>query len=286
VRITHAGSAPARSSHKSTRIATLAALTLGLAPAVAQAQIVVGGGIGGVRIGQTQAQVRQALGAPHQLYCWSGTGPSCRWQEANYLQPTKGPSPVAQVLFSKSGRVVDILTSQGNQRTRGGIRVGSTRAQVRRAYPRAACAAQECVLAARSAHSAVVTTFFLSGRTVAAIEVAQADSMTLTLSPRSLRALTPASSPGQSTTTAIITLTDSAGDPEIGAVPQLIVTASAGNRIGSITPLGGFNTGRYSVQVIASSHRGPVTITATFHWGPAALRRVLGISASMVLEQL
>lgn len=285
MRIAH-GSAPTRWSGKSTLVATLAALTLGLAPAVAQAQIVVGGGIGAIRIGQTQAQVRHALGGPHQLYCWSGVAPSCRWQEANYLQTAKALSPVGQVLFSKSGRVVDILTSQGNQRTRAGIRVGSTQAQVRRAYPSAACAAQECVLAARSAHSAVVTTFFLSGHTVGAIEVAQADTMTLTLSPRSLNALTPASAPGQSTTTAIMTLTDSAGDPEIGSVPELTVTASAGNRIGSITPLGGFNTGRYSVQVTATSHRGPVTITATFHWGPSALRRVLGISASTVLTQL
>jgi hypothetical protein len=286
VGIAHVGSAPARRSGKSALVATLAAVTLGLAPTAAQAQIVVGGGIGGVRIGQTQAQVRQALGAPHQLYCWSGTGPSCPWQEANYLQPTKAPSPVAQVLFSKSGRVIDILTSQGNQRTRAGIKVGSTQAQVRRAYPNAACAAQECVLAARSARSAVVTTFFLSRHTVTAIEVAQADTMTLTLSPRSLNALTPGSSRGESTTTAIITLTDSAGDPEIGVVPQLLVTANAGNRIGSITSLGGLSTGRYSVQVIASSHRGPVTITATFHWGPSALRRVLGISTSTVLEQL
>ena len=110
--------------------------------------------------------------------------------------------------------------------------------------------------------------------------------MTLTLSPRSLNALTPASSPAKSTTTAIIAVTDSAGDPEIGAVPQLLVTAGPGNRIGSITSLGGVNTGRYSVQVIASSHRGPVTITATFHWGPPALRRVLGISTSTVLTQL
>ena len=140
---------------------------LGLAPAGAHAQIVVGAGIGGVRVGQTQAQVRQALGSPHQLYCWSGIGASCRWQEANYLQSTQTTSPVAQVLFSKTGRVIDILTGQGNQRTHAGIRVGSTRAQVRSAYPRAVCAAQECVLAARSAHSAVVTTFFLTGHTVA-----------------------------------------------------------------------------------------------------------------------
>jgi hypothetical protein len=252
---------------------------------VTQAQIVLGGGIGGASIGETQAQVRQRLGAPHQLYCWSGTGASCRWQEANYLQSTKVPSPVAQLLFSRSGRVVDILTGRGNQRTHAGIKVGSTQAEVRRAYPTAACAAQECVLAAKRAHSAVVTTFFLTGHTVAAIEVASADTVTLTLSPSSVKASGGPPS-AQSTTTATITLTDSAGDPEIGAVPQLIVTASAGNRIGSITPLGGVDTGRYTVQVIATSHKGPVTITATFHWGPSALRRVLGISASTVLRQL
>ena len=239
------------------------------APAAAHATIVPGSGIGGVTLGQSQTQVRQYLGAPHQLYCWSGSGASCRWQEANYLQSGASARPVEQILFSRSGRVVDLLTSRGSQRTRAGVAVGSSQHALRRAYPTAPCASGECVLITHRGRSAVVTTFFLSGAEVSAIEVSQADTISLTVSSGS----------------ATIAVTDPVGDPELGAIPELTVTVSHGYRVGSITPLGGVETGRYSVQ-ISGSKRGPVTVTATFHWGPPALRNVLGISTSTLLRQL
>jgi hypothetical protein len=102
----------------------LLALVSAIYPVWASATIVVGGGIAGVRLGETRAQVRRHLGRPSYV-----RPPS--WGYAGQLD--------GEVAFDAHSRVDDVWTVSTHQRTNRGIGPGSSPAAFRHAYPRTAC---------------------------------------------------------------------------------------------------------------------------------------------------
>jgi hypothetical protein len=97
------------------------ALTLAAAPA-ADALIQVDHGIAGVRISNTRAEVRAALGKPAK----SKTGAD---DAGNYVQYTYAGGIV--VTFQGEDRVSSVSTTGLGDRTAKGVGVGSTEAQVK-----------------------------------------------------------------------------------------------------------------------------------------------------------
>lgn len=93
-----------------------------LAPA-ASASIVVGRSIDGVKLGDSQARVRQVLGKPASTA-----------QGWDYLKGLEG-----RVSFDAHGHVRGIWTGSPKQKTSRGIGVGSSLAKLKRAYPHIRC---------------------------------------------------------------------------------------------------------------------------------------------------
>lgn len=106
-------------------LSTIGALACLLA-ASASAKIVIGQSIGGVKLGDTKAQVKQALGAP--LSSSSST---------DLLYP---PGVGLRVTL-KGGRVEGMLSTSKKQKTDKGITIGSSRSALKAAYPKASCVA-------------------------------------------------------------------------------------------------------------------------------------------------
>jgi hypothetical protein len=86
--------------------------------------IVVGQSIGGVTVGESEAQVRKALGRP--LAERAG-----RWQY--------GQGPIGLIAAFKHKTVYDVWTPRSEYKTNKGISVASSPAQVSKAYPNAKC---------------------------------------------------------------------------------------------------------------------------------------------------
>jgi hypothetical protein len=97
-----------------------ATVALATAAAPATAKIVVPDSIAGVQIGMTRAQVKQVLGTPSTT-----SGGGMGWAGRQLFATFGG------------GRLGGILTRSPRERTNKGIGVGSSRAEVKRAYPTA-----------------------------------------------------------------------------------------------------------------------------------------------------
>jgi len=90
----------------------------------ASARIVIGQGIAGVRLGESEAQVKKLLGKPRYIQPpgWGYGNPLGGWVGFDFKQ-----------------RVNDIWTTSRHQLTNLGIGPGSSVRAVRRAYPKAQC---------------------------------------------------------------------------------------------------------------------------------------------------
>jgi hypothetical protein len=112
-------------------------VVLGLVPGVmvlamaasAQAKIVVGQSIDGVKLGESEAQVMTTLGAPTYK---TPEGAETSWGYPKTLEGRVG---------FKAGQVVGLWTLSKHQKTSKGVGPGSSLAQVKRAYPKAKCSA-------------------------------------------------------------------------------------------------------------------------------------------------
>jgi hypothetical protein len=111
--------------------AAVAMLVLALAP-VAQANIVIGQSIAGVKLGDSEAQVTAVLGPPTSK---ESAGPAYPGIVNIYY-----PTSVGLHFTMQSGRVFGVLSFSKKQKTSKGITIGSSRAQMKRAYPKAKCA--------------------------------------------------------------------------------------------------------------------------------------------------
>lgn len=141
----------------------LAVLSLAALPAAADGRIVEGRSVAGVALGDTQARVRAVLGAPER--------------GSNVLNYRYIGRHGLGVYFI-AGRAFEITVLRRPQATTKGIRVGSTRKAVTRAYPRAACRRAavgggtfECRLRARHRGRATETLFTTKGDRVVSIAV-------------------------------------------------------------------------------------------------------------------
>lgn len=158
------------------------------APA-ALATIVVGQGIAGVKLGDSEAQVKQVLGKPSSICstCNSST-PNEWWYNTGRI----GRNFFGPIDFDSTGHVMGMFTGSGSQMTSKGIhpelhgpklivrKRGSSLAEVRRAYPHVMCDAPPksqgyamCQLTSHYLGRKVITTFTIqSTRTgVDAIEI-------------------------------------------------------------------------------------------------------------------
>lgn len=139
------------------------AVALAAVPAVAQAQIVPGKSVAGVSLGDTTAKVKRVLGTPD-----AGSN------MLNYRYIRRHGVGI----YFVAGRVLEISVLRRPQATRSGIRVGSTRAAVLKAYPKAKCTpavvgrnAFECRLAGKLRGRATETVFATTREKVASITV-------------------------------------------------------------------------------------------------------------------
>lgn len=140
--------------------ATLAlCLVAGAAPA--EAKIVPGQSVAGVKLGDSAARVRAVLGAPER---------GSNLLNARYIRRH------GLGVYFIAGRVFDITVVRRPQAAKG-IRVGSARAALTRAYPKAVCrkavAANtvECTLPGKLGRRATRTLFTVKRGKVASISV-------------------------------------------------------------------------------------------------------------------
>ena len=105
-------------------VAVLASVGVMAAASTASADIVIGQSVGGVKLGDSEAQVKQVLGAPTSSL------------DGSFLYPTS----VGLRIGFEHGRVNDVLSFSKKQKTAKGITIGSSRAKLKGAYPQAKCA--------------------------------------------------------------------------------------------------------------------------------------------------
>jgi hypothetical protein len=129
---------------------TAACLVALIAPAAAGAKIQIDRGIAGVRLDNTRAEVRAALGAPASRR--SGTNPFGRFVAWRFRGGIR-------VLFQGGRRVTSVSTTGLGDRTDRGVGVGSTERAVRRRVPGVRC---ENFASVRSCHTGV----FEAGRRI------------------------------------------------------------------------------------------------------------------------
>jgi hypothetical protein len=112
-------------------VAVLSSAGAMVAAPVAQATIVIGQGVAGVKIGDTEAQVVKTIGPPGFREHFEDHGGETVWKYP------KGFSGV--IGFDHKGHLTGMWTSSTQQRTNKGIGISSSPAQVEKAYPKAKC---------------------------------------------------------------------------------------------------------------------------------------------------
>ncbi|MGE4174876.1 MAG: hypothetical protein AB7G65_03370 [Thermoleophilia bacterium] len=131
-------------------------------PALAQARIAPGKGVAGVYVGDSTAQVKKVLGAPEA--------------GSNVLNYRYVKSRGIGIYFI-AGKAFEIAVVRGPQATASGVRIGSSRAKLTSAYPKARCrpgaisGTTECRLPSRFRARATETLFTLKGDKVSRIAV-------------------------------------------------------------------------------------------------------------------
>ena len=116
---------------KAAAACTLLLVTASLATASgAWASIVVGQGIAGLKLGDTEAQVAGALGAPTLQQTPNSQG-EVEWNYAKL--------PLAGAVGFANGELVGMWTSSKAQKTSKGVGVGSSLSKVKQAYPGIKC---------------------------------------------------------------------------------------------------------------------------------------------------
>lgn len=120
-----------RSSLAATLGVVLSTGLLAFAPS-ALASIVIGQSIAGVKLGASEAQVTAVLGPPERKESAGAAYPGV----VNIYYPTS----VGLHFTMTNGRVFGVLDFSKKQKTNKGITIGSSRARMKRAYPKAKCA--------------------------------------------------------------------------------------------------------------------------------------------------
>jgi len=146
----------------------LTAGVLAVAPA-ALAKIVIGQGIAGVKLGDSETQVEGVLGSPTLKQPSSYNG-SVEW---NYGKP-----PLLGAMSFVKGDLTGLWTSSKQQKTGKGIGPGSSLSSTERAYPAAKCSTGPfgpksviCVIKSRPSGRTVETAFLFYTRSMGAREV-------------------------------------------------------------------------------------------------------------------
>jgi hypothetical protein len=112
---------------------------VGLLVPIASAKIIVGEGIAGIKLGQTEAQVEKVLGKPTPCTEFCNPGSTREW---------KYPAGFAGIVtFDSHGQVRGMWTGAEGQKTTKGIHAngvsghgrGSSLVQIKKAYPHAKC---------------------------------------------------------------------------------------------------------------------------------------------------
>ena len=166
----HAGSAPAQAGTRPRSVRLLAAAAAGasavaliaVAPAIAEARIVPGKSVAGVSLGDSAAKVKATLGEPE-----SGSN------VLNYKYLKRHGLGV----YFIAGKAFEITVLRGSQATAGGIKVGSSKDALTKAYPGITCRAAvvgnklECRLQARFKKKASETVFTTKRDKVVSITV-------------------------------------------------------------------------------------------------------------------
>ena len=135
------------------------------APAAAEALIQVDRGIAGARLGNSRAEVRAALGRPASIR--TGTNDFGRFVQYRFRGGIT-------VLFQDRREVTLVSTTGRGDRTRRGVGVGSTEAQVKRRVRGIRC---ETIEGTRSCHTGrftageILTDFLLRGGKVRRVAV-------------------------------------------------------------------------------------------------------------------
>lgn len=153
-----------RTTNMKPALATIAAAaTLAALPAAAQATIIPGKSVAGLKLGDTTAKVKKVLGKPE-----AGSN------MLNYRYIRRHGIGV----YFVAGRALEIMVTRRPQATKSGIRVGSTSKALKKAYPRAKCRPAvvgkdtvECRLSSRSKRRVTETVFTTKRDRVASIVV-------------------------------------------------------------------------------------------------------------------
>ena len=117
-------------------VATLATLAVAALASPAGARIVPQRSIAGVELGMTRTEVRATLGAPVRVE--RGTNEFGRFTVFRYFR--------LRVTFQGNASVTAVTTTRRRERTRGGVGIGSTRAQVDARVRNTRCNRRECVV--------------------------------------------------------------------------------------------------------------------------------------------
>lgn len=150
-------------NRKPVLVALAGAVALAGLPAAAQGVIVPGRSVAGVSLGDTAAKVTKVLGQPQ-----AGSTPfNALYRKRHGLG-----------VYFVADRVLEITVLGKPQATRSGIKVGSTRAALTRAYPKTKCTKKvtgtnqfECILPSRFRGRATQTVFTTKRDRVATITV-------------------------------------------------------------------------------------------------------------------